>query len=55
MKYCSDDEVTMRDGRKHRVIYQSGDRLLVKSAEGKSRDAYKISVSQVVDRKPKGK
>lgn len=49
MTYASDDVVTTRDGRRHRVIYQTGNRLFVKSTEDKHRKAYFIECGNVVD------
>lgn len=42
--------VTTEDGRKHRVIYESNGKLLVKCAEGKSKPAYKICATKVIKR-----
>lgn len=51
--FRSDDVVTTRDGYTHRVIYQSGDQLFVKTAEdGKKR---KVKISSIIEHKPKGK
>lgn len=54
MRYASDDVVTTRDGRKHRVIYQTGTRLFVKSVEDKHRKAYFIECGNITDHTPKG-
>lgn len=54
MKYASDDVVTTRDGRRHRVIYQTGTRLFVKSVEDKHRKAYFIETSNVTEHQPRG-
>lgn len=46
-----DDIVTTKDGRKHRVIYESGGKLFVKSMDSKkSLPAYKICATTVVKR-----
>lgn len=47
------DIVVTRDGQQHRVIYQSGDKLEVRSlADSKRRT---IKVAAVTDHKPKAK
>lgn len=51
--YLSDDIVTTVDGRKHRVIYQTKDQLLVRTLECKHKKTHKISGSKVVKHEPK--
>lgn len=51
----ADEIVVTKDGRRHRVIYESKGKLLVKCAEGKSKPAYKICVNSVVSREAQAK
>lgn len=55
MKYRSDDVVTTRDGVEHRVIYEKGTQVFVRTIGTKSRKPHFIAATSIIEHKPKGK